>query len=331
MTEKTAVRIVAERPAGRSEWERHCGACEYATFFHTPLWADAVCRQKGGRRTVAPLHVAFSDGTAAVVPLVQTRLLGGALHCTWSMPAFTFGGWVSADPLTIAHARLLAARLCSIRDLVWRENPYDPVLTHCTIDGADDDFTQAIDLREGFAAASKRFDHAHRKAVRKARAAGVTVVEASDHDAWKRYFSLYQASRGRWRRRGLQCNRGYGPALFDVLREIPSAHRKLWLAMVGDEMAAGILCFYWNGHAVAWHGAGAERHFRHRPNNLLYEHAIRHAADAGCRWFDCNPSGGLAGVVEFKQHLGARRLRSRIVNKRSLVRTLVEWMRRIMR
>ncbi|MBN1130830.1 MAG: GNAT family N-acetyltransferase [Chitinispirillaceae bacterium] len=326
-----AVSITAIREASRQEWEQACRECGHATFFHTPHWAALFSASGRGRIVPAAERVEFSDGASAVMPIVYKWYLLRSLRLYWSMPAGTCGGWVSADALTEAHARLLVARLDGIRDLVWRENPYDPLLRAIELPCSADDFTQAIDLRQGLAAAEARADHAHRKAVRKAREKGVVAVEASDFGQWKSYFSLYQDSRRRWKERNLPANRGYDRAFFDLLYRSPAEHRRLWLAQVDGTPVAGILCFYWNRHAVAWLGAGAADHFGCRPNNLLYEHAVRHAAGAGYHWFDCNPSAGLKGVVEFKEHLGAQKLQSRVVNRRSFLRRAAESLRGIVR
>lgn len=314
-------------PAPRDEWERACRSCAYATFFHTPLFSDIFLKATGPAAAAAPLAVRFGDGALAVIPLVRRRYLAGLMRLDWSMPAFTYGGWVSGDTLSAAHCRALAGVLQARADLVWRENPYDPVLGNLDIPDSQDDFTQVIDLRTGFAGAAARFDYAHRKAVRKAVDGGVTVAEASDFDDWKRYISLYEASLERWQKKGTVRSRAYTESLFRALYECPAEHRKLWIARQAGKDAAGIICLYWNGHAAAWLGAGASELFGFRPNNLLYETAIRHAAQAGCRWFDCNPSGGLSGVVEFKTHLGAQKMRSRIVNRRSTARRLAELFR----
>jgi hypothetical protein len=326
-----AVSITAICKATRLEWEQACRDCGHATFFHTPYWAEIFSTAGRGRMVPAAEAVEFSDGAVAVIPLVYKWYLSPSLRLYWSMPACTFGGWVSADTLTEAHARLLVARLDGIRDLVWRENPYDPLLKAIDVPHAADDFTQTVDLRQGFAAAEARADHAHHKAVRKARGKGVVALEASDSEQWRSYFSLYEKSRRRWKERGPVGSRGYDWTFFDILYRSPPEHRRLWLAQVHGTPVAGILCFYWNRHAVAWLGAGAADFFDCRPNNLLYEHAIRHAAGAGYHWFDCNPSGGLKGVVEFKEHLGAQKLRSRIINKRSALRRTAEFLRGIVR
>jgi hypothetical protein len=329
MRASAAVTIISRRAAQRDEWERICRACPYATYFHTPDFVDIFIRTDASRMTPATQLLKFSDGVEVIVPLVSRNFFGKLLSISFSMPGTTFGGWVAADVLTAAHTAELIVFLCGIRNLEWRENPYDPTLGVVALPQSRDDFTQAIDVRQGFAAASGRFDHAHRKAVKKAHTSGVSIVEASGFDQWESYFALYAASKDRWRRRGLLRNRGYDKALVRALYESPPGCRKLWLAQINGRAAAGIVCFYWNRHAVAWLGAGAAEFFACRPNNLLYEHAIRHAAESGYHWFDCNPSGAFKGVVEFKTHLGAQRLRSRVVSQRSALWRLAERMRSI--
>jgi hypothetical protein len=328
MSSSTSVRVISTGPADRREWEEACAASPCSTFYHTPWFADIFIRAGRGHAAAA-VKVEFSDGVSAIVPLVRKTNLGGLLRIHFSMPAFCYGGWVSRQDLSEAHAQSLAAWLRRFPDLVWRENPFDPLLAGIDLGQADDDFTQVVDLAGGFAAAGARFDHAHRKAVKKARAAGVTVAEASSSGQWENYFSLYQRSRDRWKGRGLLRSRGYDAALIDAVRECPPEYRKLWIAEVKGRPAAAIICFYWKRHAAAWLGAGAAEFFDCRPNNLLYEEAIRHAAEAQFSWFDCNPSAGLAGVAEFKAHLGAKKLRARIVNKRSTLRRFAERLRSI--
>jgi hypothetical protein len=328
MTAASSARIETYREASRDVWERACSTCPYATFFHTPAFADLFVKAGGGGTVAAARSIRFDDGATCIVPLVKRRFLGGALTLLHSMPGATYGGWISESSLDIRHTRALIAHLLAVPTIIWRENPYDPLLGGVEIAGSGDDFTQTIDLRDGYDAVRTRFDHAHRKAVKKALANDVAVVEASERgDAWEDFFSLYAVSRDRWKERGLLRSRGYGRPLFEALLEIPPRSRKLWMAYVKDHPAAGILCFYWNRHAVAWLGAGAAEYFDRRPNNLLYEHAIRHAAESGFHWFDCNPSGGFKGVAEFKEHLGAKRLRARVVDRRSPLFRAAEWLR----
>jgi hypothetical protein len=320
------------REATRQEWEQACRACGYATFFHTPIWADVFSIAGKGRMVPAAEKVTFSDDATAVIPLVYKWYFSRSFRVYWSMPAGTYGGWVSADSLTETHAVALIARLGRFRDLVWRENPYDPMLRNIELPQAADDFTQTIDLRAGYEAAKKRSDYSHRRAMRRALEGGVSVVEASSFDQWKSYFSLYAASCERWKAKDTLRCRGYQPAVFTAVFESPAVHRKLWLAQVKGKTVYGTLCFYWNRHAVSWNSAGDAEYFKeYRPNDLLQDHIMRDAAAAGYDWYDCNPSAGFQGVVDFKEHIGAQKLRSRVVNKRSVLRHTAEFLRGIVR
>lgn len=333
MASDAPIRSIASRPATREEWMHVCRACDYATFFHTPYWAEIFTGTKRGRMVSAPERVEFNDGTVAIIPLVYTNYWGNRMRLYWSMPAHTFGGWISSMPLAGDHIRALIARLHAIPNLVWRENPYDPLLKDIELSHCREDFTQVIDLRSGFDAAKARSDYSHRRAVQRALEKGVSVCEAGDFELWRNYFSLYKASRERWKENDLLRNRrGYTIELFKAIFECPSEHRKLWLAQVDGKPIAGILCFYWNRHVVSWHGAGTGELFnKYRPNDLLYDHASRHAAENGYHWFDCNPSGGFKGVADFKEHIGARKMRARLVNQRSMVLRTAEFLRSMVR
>jgi hypothetical protein len=68
------------------------------------------------------------------------------------------------------------------------------------------------------------------------------------------------------------------------------------------------VCFYHRQHVVYWHGASLESAFAVRPVHRLFHRTIEHACVAGHRWFDFNPSGGLEGVIRFKDGFGCQRL-----------------------
>ncbi|MBN2036653.1 MAG: GNAT family N-acetyltransferase [Chitinispirillaceae bacterium] len=322
--------IVSVRAAGVKEWEECCAGCAHATFFHTPHWADIFANARVNHMVPCGRSIEFSDGVVAILPLSYKKHLGGATRSYWSMPASCFGGWISRTTLTQEHCRLLIAYLDTFPDLFWRENPYDPVLLKMEIPGAEEDFTQSIDLRKGIEPARASADYSHRRAVKRAREKGVSVVEASNFDQWMSYFSLYTASRDRWKSKMTFIGSGYTLDFLKAVYDSPSAHRKMWLALLDGTPIAGTLCFFWNKHAVSWSTAGIAGLFNsHRPNDLLYDHACNHAAEVHCDWFDCNPSGGLKGVIDFKEHIGAQKLRSRIVDRKSFLRRMAAGIRKV--
>jgi hypothetical protein len=308
-----SIEITDTSPATREQWQRACEACGYATFFHTPQWAEMFRDRYPRAISPTPRLVRFDDGMTAVVPLVRVRYAFGAFHELQSSPAGTYGGWVSADPLTIEHRRALVNLLCELPNLIWRENPYDTELRSLDIPGTQDDFTQVIELAPSPPAGT----HAHRKAIHKAERCGVAVRRAASEKDWLDYIRVYNSSLRRWHDRGLPIGARYDEPFFRLVRERLSDRATLWVAEHQGAVVAGVLSFYWNRHAVAWHGSAAESGFDLRPNNLLYDTMIRDAAGRGFRWFDLNPCRGLSGVVRFKEHLGAVRQTSRVWKKRS--------------
>ncbi|NLG16956.1 MAG: GNAT family N-acetyltransferase [Fibrobacter sp.] len=313
------LKIVCESKATRDQWLTICKETPFATFFHTPMWPEIF----SGRR-VRPegLILKFNDGTEVLFPCAVKSGPAKLFKVILSMPAATFGGWVSRSSLTPEHHKAILEYFRKFRDLILRENPYDPVLQKVDIDGSEEDFTQSVDLSEGYEAAFDRAGCNHRNAVRNAMRKGVTVKQAASQGDWDQYYSIYLSSIQRWKRGQKFTGVSYGPEVFNSIRDLPDENRKLWVAEIDGKIIAGILCFYWNSHAVVWHGAGLEEYFKYRASNLLYDHAIKQACLGKLRWLDCNPSGGISGVADFKDSLGALRLRSRIINRMSWIRRL---------
>ena len=301
----------------RSEWLSLCRDNPAATFFHTPFWAELFAQAHPGTFTPVSQLFRFSDGTTALLPLVMKRRFFGLHGIALSMPAGTYGGYLSASSLTEENEAAVVRFLCGHRNLIWRENPYSPVAAALPETEWYEDPTQAVDLNGGYEIAWKGATAGHRNAVRNALKSGVEVVEASGDDEWRSYADIYLSSIDRWKRRALFSGVAYRERFFLAAAGLDPQLRKLWLAKIQGEPVAGILCFYWNRHAVVWHGAGRADCFSFHPNNLLYDRAIAHAAENGFRWLDTNPSGALTGVRNFKKYIGARPLRSRVIIKRS--------------
>ncbi len=325
-----SIRIVHEQRPAAALWEEVAAACPYATYFHTHEWADIFFKYSEGRIRPAPRLITFNDGINVLLPLSRKHYAINAFNIFLSSPAGTFGGWISRDGLSANHTGILIDYLLAAGNIAWRENPYDPLLGACSIPGAEDDFTQVVDLTQSEEKLRASASRAHAKALRKALREGVSVTEADGLDDWRQHFRAYESAQVRWKKAGTEKKhvKPYTWDLFKIIFEKKSPHCKLWCARVKDAVAASVLCFYWNHHAVAWHGSALEEFFSLRPNNLLYQHMIDHARAAGYHWFDCNTPGGLKGVVEFKDNLGTQRKKSRMIEKVSMKRKIIQKIRR---
>jgi len=220
---------------------------------------------------------------------------------------------------------MLAGYITNMKTINWQENPFDPVLRTIAIPQATASFTSVIDLSLGKDALYTNSSAAHHKALKKALQDGVTIKVADSIEDWRSYFSLYTDSLRRWRDSGKETRIVYSWDIFERIHDLKS--KKLFLAQKSNENIAGIICFYHNRHAVAWHGSALSKHFESRPNNLLYWEAIEDARAAGYAWFDCNPSGGYEGVVQFKAHLGAKQVPARVVSRKPGIVTALQNLR----
>ena len=321
--------ITTIRPATTAEWETVCHQCEYATFFHTPYWHALFNDLDGFAIIPAAQHITFADNATAIVPLSQQKKALGILTVSHSSPATTFGGWISPNHLTPEHLLALRDYLRSCHDLIWRENPYAPLLNTIDIGGSYEDFTQSIDLRQELAFINQNQSPAHTKALRKAEREQVTIKTTATATDWELYYQLYQSSRVRWKKRdaAMKQSSGYPRLLFERLSNLAPDQCRLFSAWHNSGMIAGVICLSWNHHTVTWHGAASGESFNLRPNNLLYDTIIRQSHAEGRHWIDFNPAGGHEGVVTFKEHLGAQRLQSRVVNQKSLLRKIISIVR----
>ena len=312
--------IHGARTASSSEWDETWEACPWATYFHSREWAEVWERYSARRLRPAPRYLEFTDGRRLILPLSARFGRFGLLHGWESSPGGTFGGWISTDDLGREHVALAVGwlrRECP--DLIWRVNPYFEPHDYVDDLGARPDVTHALDLSSGYDAIVERWKQeggATARKIRKAERRGIRVREAGSEADWTDYVACYESSLSRW---GDNVSMRYAPWLFEILRELRSPRTRLWLAVLGETVVAGALCFYARAHVVYWHGAARAEHFDKRPVNALMDGIIRHACAEGYRWFDLNPSGGHRGVESFKSSLGAATLGCPVVVQSSTV------------
>lgn len=307
------------RSASSEEWDNIWRDCDYATYFHSREWAEIWNIYTQDEICPDPRKIEFSDGKHALLPLSFRKRINGMMKEYLSSPAGTFGGWVSTDELSVAHAILLASYLHDACDnLVWRFNPYDPLTSKTGIPYSNVDVTHFLELKGGFDVLHKRW-HKNRpsilRKVKKAGKSGVQIRPAALNEDWYSYYKIYQKSLVRW---GARASSRYSWELFEEMFKKDSPDIILWLATYENKIIAGAICFYSRRHAVYWHGASLSEYFSLRPVNLLFYEIIRDACDRGCSWFDFNPSGGHEGVKAFKLSFGAEPLSSPVVTRQSL-------------
>jgi len=320
--------------ASRDRWIEVAKACPYATYFHTPYWYELIAPR---HRHIAT-EVKFDDGASAIIPVARVKRSRGLLTDHFSAPACTYGGWISADELNKNHVRALTNILMSRKNLTFRLNPFDysqsslltvsmPVPQSSVT--LMNDVTYVLDLTQGEKELHNRSNRGHKEKLRKADRNGITVREAQSWEEWERYYDLYRQAISRWLSRGpeLTPRNVYPMELFRRLYENASGHERFWVALKDGAVIGGMVCFYWNRHAVGWHASADAQHFSEGSNNRLYWEIILDAMRNGFEYFDCNPSGGYGGVETFKEHLGASRVSTPVLQTRTPLRLLISRIR----
>ncbi len=303
-------KIASISQAGRDRWLQVCAESPSATFFHTPYWYEVWTNATGNRSSATAIHIRFEDGAEAIVPFSKQRALFGLQSLHYSAPAGNYGGYLSIGTLSEEHKSLLLKVLKGRGNVIVRENPFDQFPESVPFHSVIDDFTQLVDLSHGFEHAYAGWSRGHVNAVNKARRAGVIVEPTTDLAEWKTHYELYLELRKKWPD---PHGRPYPWELFQALYDIQPRGVTLWVARLGGEIVSSTICLEWNRHVVAWHGAVSSARLPVRPNNFMYYRIIKNTSERGGRWFDFNPSGGIDGVVSFKKHFGAIKLRSRVL------------------
>lgn len=318
--------IQHESEASTEEWQRVWNACEHATFFQAPEWAEVWEEHTNGMVRPEPKLFRFSDGREAILPLCFQPKLRGLLNRYVSSPEATYGGWISSAPLTTAHAVLLTRWMLRAggKNLVWRLNPYDPMALEaamiCHVDGRKD-VTHSVRLDADAEQLFKGFKKGCREDIRKAQKRGnIDVSPATTVEEWRAYYRVYQDSLRRW---GHGPDDGYPWELFDTLRRRSSPNIRLWIARYDGRVVSGELSFYSKRHSVSWHAATLKDYLRSGVAKYQTYEIVKDCCARGLQWLDFNPSAGLDGVKELKESFRAQALPAPLVYVDTRLKSLI--------
>jgi len=176
-------------------------------------------------------------------------------------------------------------------------NPYDKLTNEFDRFNCED-FTQVLDLSEGFDHLFRKWTWGHYSRTRKGLREGITAEVAATEDEWKSYFELYQDTLARW---GEDATNRYEWDLFEIMLRKKSHKIKLWLARYQGQVISGALCFYHNKHVAYWHSATSQRFFKKLNATHVLQYAIiKDACERGFLIYDFLPSSGIKGVIDFK-------------------------------
>jgi len=317
------LKLLKIEEASSDQWDSIADNCDYATYFHTREWAEIWQEYSGGKLKPAAKILTFNDGVEVLFPMSVTKVFRGMLRQYILSPENNYGGWLSVNKLSAEHHKLLWEYATTL-NLIMRHNPYDSELQAAakSRSWSFSDFTQALDLQQGFETISQSWQREQGKLIRKAQKAGMTLVEAKTLEDWQEYYKVYEATVERWGDKILGSP--YEWRLFEFIYNLRSNKIKLWLAKVDGQVARGGIFFYQSKHVVGWHGSGLKELFHLRPSNFLHTQLVEKACQEGYWWYDFNPSGGLEGVTAFKETFGCQKLQFNLFINKLAARKLID-------
>lgn len=276
------------------EWDHMVDAVGSTIYFQTREWFDIWADYAGFRNDTRLIH--FSSGRRVLLPLTRICLLKGLMNVYFLAPK-GMGGFVTNDTLDNAEKEALFKILRKMRILYCVVNPYD-TLTNGFDGFNEEDFTQFLDLSDGFDPIFKKWTWGHYSRARKGIREGIATGQAETEEDWKIYFGLYQDNLARW---GEKTTNVYQWPLFEIMYKKKSEKIKLWLARYQGQVISGALCFYHNRHVAYWHSATSERFYKKlNATQVLQYFIIKDACEKGFLIYDFLPSSGIKGVIDFK-------------------------------
>lgn len=304
--------VVTVESAPPSGWDALLADDPAATFFHTPLWSDALRRHVAG---VSPVWIVARAGGSCVGGLSAVARRRGPLRLLQSHFDGTAGGPLVASGLPEPERDAVAAALLAR----WAQAARCPDVAAASLILAPDadarwggDLARlgwrrqdlpfaVIPLAGGVEAVEygvlpRNRRNERNRALRRGCTAGVTA----DPGVLAEYYPIYLAAARRW---------GVAPTpealLGDLLVRGDGAVFLSWVRCDG-RVIGGHVCFRHGAEVVAWIGATLPEHAAVFPATLLVWTDIVEACRRGAQRLDLGGSGGLAGVSRFKALLGAR-------------------------
>lgn len=296
------------QPVPEDFWWNVARQCEYATFYHTPLWRDIALHSFPVQYQDATFGGILANRTRVVFPIIATRTIGPFrwLHSTFEN---CYGGFIADGPVNDDEAAELYQHACRISTytLYTIDNPFDAPLPEPVQSMLQEVYTEPtylVHLDADFDAIMARFSRARRTAYRRGLKKGVEVRQMRSLDEMVIYYGSYRDAIERW---GEATGYGYPWHMFEQIYYLSQAYPeqiKIWIMIVNKQIAGGRMIFYWNKVASLWHGASHRDFLEYDVMPVGDTEIIRDALDHGYRYFDFNTSGNKEGVMTYKERFG---------------------------
>ncbi len=285
-------------------WRDVAEKCQWATFFHTPLWSAAYC-ETFPKFQDSSIGFITEKGIRAVFPLLfeeKKRFLKTVKHYK-SMEPGAYGGIIAEAELEQEDIDSIIKHVTGLKNSKGRitGNPFKPFQMPSFLIKKEME-TSVINLSSGFESVWKKFSRGQKSNIKQAQKKSLSVREASSEKDIISYYLIYEDTLKRW---GEKTRISFPEKLFQNLFKRKSPDIGFWIAEKEQEAVAGILALRWHDKLIFWHGCSKQENFSDYPNNLLHFKAMKWACENNIKFYDMGSSMGIEGLLKFKKSFGA--------------------------
>ncbi|OQX84356.1 MAG: hypothetical protein B6D63_04890 [Candidatus Latescibacteria bacterium 4484_7] len=270
------------------------------TFFHTPLWLDALT-QAFERFEGQWITVLDGGNIKGVMPVIKAAK--GLLYSCWSMPFATYGGPVALDAeteraLLDEFFKMAESTLCFKAQTFLNRSSLEFETPSGVVSSVF--HYHVVDLSSGFddywsgSIRSKR-KQLYRKSLRE----GIEPRMLEDTGELESFYSIYLENSRSWG--------GVHPYPFELFSRLFEHNGRSVLFLggyKGDQMLGANVVFYFKDSAQAWQAAMTEESYDFHLSEVLIIEGIREACKRGIRSYNLGASNRNEGIMEFKESMG---------------------------
>jgi hypothetical protein len=282
--------------------------CPYATFFHTPVWAEATA--VAGISPVESLLAEWPDGRKAVLVVGLRRIWGGLVTAARTGLHGGYGGIIANGPLATDERQQIFAELKRrYPECTGTTNPFAGEEAPAGFTVAHGGATRVMTLGP-LAQIRQGYNRERQKAVRRYEKGGVTVrlVRNPDKADLQQFCALYRHEVEAWKASGRSIHRVPSDRWFEALFRLAKDRLQLAFASIDGEVV-GVNSYAPQGPiASELYLAWDRRHQSSQVSTALKEACLVAAWEQGLTQLDFMASGDLDGVERFKISFGANAL-----------------------
>jgi len=307
---------IALRDASQEEWNKAYADDKNSTYYQSVNWNSLWAAFQGYE--LAPKRVYADDAFVGILPMLVYKRWYESQYISGIRG---YGGILDAQGVALhQRERINEAISNTLKTFYLLDNLFalfnESIGVIPSIRARSIVNIQYLDLRNGFDVQFKKWSKGHRSAAKKGIRDGVIVKRAKTLEEWHQYYDVYLDSLRRW---GDTASSRYPWELFNSIFELHDDRIVLWIAIFGEDVVAGSLCFYGLRHIAYWHGASMESHFDIKAPHVLQYRIAENAADNHIYWYDMLSSGNHAGVEKFKKGFAAETLSVAQIDVRPII------------